>query len=36
VPQVYLTEAAGERRLRLLGFERVEKQLTDPPAEADG
>ena len=24
VPQVYLTEAAGERRMRLLGFERVE------------
>ncbi len=24
VPQLYLTEAAGERRLRLLGFERVE------------
>jgi beta-glucosidase len=24
VPQVYLTEAAGDRRLRLLGFERVE------------
>ncbi|WP_018314911.1 beta-glucosidase [Cupriavidus sp. UYPR2.512] len=23
VPQVYLTEAAGERRMRLLGFERV-------------
>jgi beta-glucosidase len=24
VPQVYLTEAPGERRMRLLGFERVE------------
>ena len=24
VPQVYLTEAAGEKRMRLLGFERVE------------
>jgi beta-glucosidase len=24
VPQLYLTAAAGERRLRLLGFERVE------------
>jgi beta-glucosidase len=24
VPQLYLTEAAGERRLRLLGFERVQ------------
>jgi Fibronectin type III-like domain len=24
VPQVYLTDAAGEKRLRLLGFERVE------------
>ena len=24
VPQIYLTEAAGERRMRLLGFERVE------------
>ena len=24
VPQVYLTDAAGERRVRLLGFERVE------------
>jgi beta-glucosidase len=24
VPQVYLTEAAGEKRTRLLGFERVE------------
>jgi beta-glucosidase len=24
VPQVYLTEAAGERRVRLLGFERVD------------
>jgi beta-glucosidase len=24
VPQVYLTDAAGERRMRLLGFERVE------------
>ena len=24
VPQVYLTEAAGEKRVRLLGFERVE------------
>jgi beta-glucosidase len=24
VPQVYLTAAAGERRMRLLGFERVE------------
>jgi beta-glucosidase len=24
VPQVYLTEAAGDRRMRLLGFERVE------------
>jgi beta-glucosidase len=24
VPQLYLTEAAGDRRLRLLGFERVE------------
>jgi beta-glucosidase len=23
VPQVYLTEAAGEKRLRLLGFERI-------------
>ncbi len=23
MPQVYLTEAAGERRMRLLGFERV-------------
>jgi beta-glucosidase len=26
VPQVYLTDAAGDRRLRLLGFERVELQ----------
>ncbi|MBH0119900.1 glycoside hydrolase family 3 protein [Rhodococcus sp. CX] len=26
VPQLYLTEAAGERRQRLLGFERVELQ----------
>jgi beta-glucosidase len=24
VPQLYLTEAAGERRMRLLGFERME------------
>ena len=24
VPQIYLTEAAGDRRMRLLGFERVE------------
>jgi beta-glucosidase len=24
VPQVYLTDAAGERRMRVLGFERVE------------
>jgi beta-glucosidase len=24
VPQVYLTEAAGDKRMRLLGFERVE------------
>jgi beta-glucosidase len=24
VPQLYLTEATGERRMRLLGFERVE------------
>src|SRR5665811_20900 len=24
VPQVYLTEAAGDTRMRLLGFERVE------------
>jgi beta-glucosidase len=24
VPQVYLTDAASERRMRLLGFERVE------------
>jgi beta-glucosidase len=24
VPQVYLTDVAGERRMRLLGFERVE------------
>jgi beta-glucosidase len=24
VPQVYLTDAEGERRMRLLGFERVE------------
>jgi beta-glucosidase len=24
VPQLYLTEAAGQRRLRLLGFERVQ------------
>jgi beta-glucosidase len=24
VPQVYLTDAAGEQRMRLLGFERVE------------
>jgi beta-glucosidase len=24
VPQVYLTDAAGEQRLRLLGFERIE------------
>jgi beta-glucosidase len=24
VPQLYLTDAAGERRMRLLGFERVE------------
>jgi beta-glucosidase len=24
VPQVYLTDAAGDRRMRLLGFERVE------------
>jgi beta-glucosidase len=23
VPQLYLTEAAGEKRMRLLGFERV-------------
>jgi beta-glucosidase len=26
VPQLYLTEAAGEKRMRLLGFERVELQ----------
>jgi beta-glucosidase len=26
VPQLYLTEAAGDRRMRLLGFERVELQ----------
>jgi beta-glucosidase len=26
VPQLYLTEAVGDRRLRLLGFERVELQ----------
>lgn len=26
VPQLYLTDAAGERRMRLLGFERVELQ----------
>jgi len=26
VPQLYLTEAAGEQRMRLLGFERVELQ----------
>jgi beta-glucosidase len=26
VPQVYLTEAAGEQRLRLLGFERADLQ----------
>ena len=26
VPQIYLTDAAGEPRLRLLGFERVELQ----------
>jgi beta-glucosidase len=24
VPQVYMTDAAGEKRMRLLGFERVE------------
>jgi beta-glucosidase len=24
VPQLYLTEAAGDKRMRLLGFERVE------------
>jgi beta-glucosidase len=24
VPQLYLTDAAGEKRMRLLGFERVE------------
>jgi beta-glucosidase len=26
VPQLYLTEAAGDQRMRLLGFERVELQ----------
>jgi beta-glucosidase len=26
VPQLYLTEAAGDARMRLLGFERVELQ----------
>jgi beta-glucosidase len=26
IPQLYLTEAAGEQRLRLLGFERLELQ----------
>jgi beta-glucosidase len=26
VPQLYLTDAAGEARMRLLGFERVELQ----------
>lgn len=26
VPKLYLTEAAGDRRMRLLGFERVELQ----------
>jgi beta-glucosidase len=26
VPQLYLTEAAGDKRMRLLGFERVELQ----------
>lgn len=26
VPQLYLTEAAGDRRVRLLGFERIELQ----------
>ena len=26
VPQLYLTDAAGDRRMRLLGFERVELQ----------
>jgi len=26
VPQLYLTEAAGDKRLRLLGFQRVELQ----------
>lgn len=29
VPQVYLTEAAGEKRMRLLGFERVELEPGD-------
>lgn len=29
VPQVYLTEAAGEKRVRLLGFERVELRPGD-------
>lgn len=38
VPQVYLTEAAGERRLRLLGWERVELapgETADVTVEAD-
>ena len=26
MPQLYLTEAAGDRRVRLLGFERVQLQ----------
>jgi beta-glucosidase len=26
VPQLYLTDAAGDRRMRLLGFERAELQ----------
>jgi beta-glucosidase len=29
VPQVYLTEAAGDKRMRLLGFERAEVRLKD-------
>ena len=32
VPQVYLTDAAGERRMRLLGFERIES-ISDPMRE---
>jgi hypothetical protein len=37
IPQLHLTNAAGERRMRLLGFERVElrrgetRQVTAPP-----